>query len=121
MQSDRPAPGPRSDDQRRIRYNHLVERLRNRQVTMEEATELFGLLQESLASAGQAMRQMTPPPPPRPGPRVVTSPSPAAGTGGLALRDEDLALGILAVGAGAGLLAAILKRSAEGPRTTGSK
>ena len=54
VQSDRPAPGPRSDDQRRIRYNHLVERLRNRQVTMEEATELFGLMQGMLRASEAA-------------------------------------------------------------------
>ncbi len=103
------------------RYPYLVGRLRNRQITMEEATELFGLMQESLVMASQAIRQAAVPPPP-PG-----SSGPASATtitrpgAGLQLRDEDVGLGLLALGAGAGLLAAILKRSGEGPRPTGSK
>ncbi|MGB6501675.1 MAG: hypothetical protein WBG19_09840, partial [Thermoplasmata archaeon] len=102
MQSDRPAPGPRSDDQRRIRYNHLVERLRNRQVTMEEATELFGLMQGMLrasdaarvALAAAAASGGTQPPSSPAHPKSgVAAPIPQA--------DDLIVAGILAMGAGA--------------------
>jgi hypothetical protein len=103
------------------RYPYLVGRLRSRQITMEEATELFGLMQESLAMASQAIRQAAAlPPPPGAGVPAPGSTGPRPGPG-LQVRDEDVGLGLLALGAGAGLLAAILKRSSEGPRSTGSK
>lgn len=117
-----PRPVPASLVPSGPRYGYLVARLRNRQITMEEATELFGLLQDALGAAAQAMR--TPPAPPAS--RGVTSrgsaasPSPVRGPP-VALRDEDVALGLLALGAGSGLLAAILKRSSEGPRSPGPK
>ncbi|HEV2167199.1 MAG TPA: hypothetical protein VGS23_09550 [Thermoplasmata archaeon] len=116
-----PPPAPPMLVPSGARYGYLVARLRNRQITMEEATELFGLLQESLATAGQAMRQMAGPSPPRPAPRAGAPTGPPAARPGLALHDEDLALGMLAFGMGAGLLAAILKRSADGPPQRGSK
>ncbi|MCI4358232.1 MAG: hypothetical protein L3J95_00280 [Thermoplasmata archaeon] len=103
------------------RYGYLVARLRNRQITMEEATELFGLMQDSLATAAQAVRQATLPPPPRGGGRTMAPPPPGGTPITIPMRDEDVALGLLALGAGAGLLAAILKRSAEGPRALGPK
>ena len=100
------------------RYAYLVARLRNRQITMEEATELFGLLQSALANAARAIRQTaaspTPSPGGRPSPMPSGAPTPNRSPTAVALRDEDLALGILGMGAGAGLLAAVLKRGALG-------
>jgi len=79
-------------------------------MTMEEATELFtimqGMLQTSEAARAALVRAATPPvipgqtPPP---PRVPAAPS--SGTG-----DDLLLVGLLAMGAGAGLLAALTKR-----------
>lgn len=108
------------------RYNYLVGRLRNRQITMEEATELFTLMQGILARANAQVRAAAayrapaivaptaaplPPPPPR-GPAAPSS------------ADDFLLVGLLAMGAGAGLLAALSKRigdtSAAAPAGTGS-
>jgi len=79
---------------------------------MEEATELFnimqGMLQNSEAARAALMRVpasiSSSPPPSHPAP----APRPAAGPGGSS--DDFLLLGILAMGAGAGLLAAMTKR-----------
>ena len=102
--------GSASSGARNARYAYLVGRLRNRQMTMEEATELFsimqGMLQTSEAARAALMRVPVPAPqavtraapPPRP-------PAPPSGGG-----DDFLLLGILAMGAGAGLLAAMTKR-----------
>jgi hypothetical protein len=111
-------PGARTQ-----RYNYLIGRLRGRQITMEEATELFALMQGMLARANEvarvaALRVATPPsagvapavpPPPR-----VAGPSTGA--------DDLLLVGILAMGAGAGLLAALSKRMGDGspPSPSGS-
>jgi len=110
VQADRTPPPARTDEQRRVRYNHLIERLRNRQITMEEATELFGLMQGFLRASEAARLAMAPPPPadekPRaPPPKATGMPVPAA--------DDLRVAGILAMGAGAGLLAAITKKMAE--------
>jgi hypothetical protein len=100
------------------RYVYLSTRLRNRQITMEEATELFGMMQAMLRAsetarlmALRAAPMAAPPPvatgapvPPPTGVRVVASSS-----------DDFLLMGILALGAGAGLLAAMTKRIQEGP------
>jgi hypothetical protein len=91
------------------RYAYLVGRLRGRQITMEEATELFTLQQQILRA--QAMR-LPPPPPPPPGPgipRVATST-------GLSGMDQDLFwVGLPALAAAAGIFAAMLKRSHSPP------
>ncbi len=93
------------------RYNYLAGRLRNRQITMEEATELFALMQGMIARANDAARAAAyraptspiaaavgpPPPPPRP-------------LGPASSADDFLLVGLLAMGAGAGLLAALSKR-----------
>jgi hypothetical protein len=110
--------GAGSNDQagRNQRYNYLVGRLRNRQITMEEATELFTLMQTMIARANDLARAaayrtpsvatptapgaMLPPPPPR-----VQGPGSSA--------DDLLLVGILAMGAGAGLLAALSKRMGD--------
>ncbi|MGA8663940.1 MAG: hypothetical protein WB809_02575 [Thermoplasmata archaeon] len=111
-----PEPSPASTsggdaNTRNARYAYLVGRLRSRQITMEEATELFNQLQAAVsrAEAGRlaamaqasASRGITPtrvqmPPPP-----------PSTGSGG---SDDFLLLGLLAMGAGVGLLAAMTKR-----------
>jgi hypothetical protein len=106
-----PAGGP-TDAQRNARYSYLVGRLRNRQMTMEEATELFGLMQAMLRqseAARQAMMRMTPPPPgPVPKERPAAPPAPVSSPS-----DDFFLLGILAMGAGAGLLAAMSRRLSD--------
>lgn len=104
------APGPASS--RNQRYAYLVGRLHNRQITMEEATELFTIMQATIQSSEAArvalMRTPQPPSPVGPG---VTAPPPSAPapSGG----DDLLLVGLLAMGAGAGLLAAMTKRIQE--------
>lgn len=95
------------------RYAYLVARLRNRQITMEEATELFGLMDETIRMLRTANLRMPPPaapaaatPPPR-----QAAPTPGAGVGA----DDLLTAGVLMIGAGAGIAAALRRRSAEGP------
>ncbi|MCI4335201.1 MAG: hypothetical protein L3K04_06240 [Thermoplasmata archaeon] len=90
------------------RYAYLVSRLQNRQITMEEATELFQLqqrtIQEILAQAN------VPPTATRPAPPSAT-PSPT-GTK-LSISDDSIGLGLVALGAAAGILAALLRKSAD--------
>lgn len=108
---------------RNQRYNYLTGRLRNRQITMEEATELFNLMQAMIARANDLARATAyrssgaptpsaaasgPPPPP---PRLATAGSSA---------DDLLLVGILAMGAGAGLLAALSKRMGDASPPTPS-
>lgn len=97
------------DAQRNQRYVYLVGRLRNRQMTMEEATELFslmqGMLRQSEAARAAMMRTI-------PSPAVSGAREPLAGPAApaTAASDDFFLLGILAMGAGAGLLAAMSKR-----------
>ena len=105
-----PSPGGRN-----ARYAYLVGRLHNRQMTMEEATELFTLMQSMIQTSEAArialMRtppsSMTPPPPPPTGTGAPTGPS---ATSSMVASDDLLLVGLLAMGAGAGLLAAMTKR-----------
>jgi hypothetical protein len=99
-----------SDAQRNARYAYLVGRLRNRLMTMEEATELFGLMQGMLRQSEVARAAlMRVPPPPSTAPSAPALPRPAAAPpSGPA--DDFFLLGLLAMGAGAGLLAALTKR-----------
>jgi hypothetical protein len=98
------------DSQRNVRYAYLVGRLRNRQMTMEEATELFdvmqGMLRQSEVARAAALRMPPPPPTGMPPPPVPRPPAAPASGGG----DDFFLLGLLAMGAGAGLLAALTKR-----------
>ncbi|HKV89927.1 MAG TPA: hypothetical protein VJQ43_01885 [Thermoplasmata archaeon] len=97
------------------RYAYLVSRLRSRQITMEEATELFALQQTMIAHASVPDRPSSPP---EDSPTEPPPPS-APGPGGMApgaFSDENIAMGLLAMGAGAGLLAAVVKRAQEGPK-----
>jgi hypothetical protein len=93
------------------RYAYLVGRLRNRQITMEEATELFGIMDATIrsisAAASAAAAPRTPPPPKR------TEKAPAAS---LLASDDLLPFGLLLVGAASGISAAVRERSRSGPR-----
>jgi hypothetical protein len=100
-----------------VRYSYLVSRLRSRQITMEEATELFGVMQGMLQrseagrqalmaasrSRGVASGTSTS------APVAPRTPAPVGGS------DDMLLVGLLAMGAGAGLVAALAKRIQEGP------
>jgi hypothetical protein len=106
-----PAPNPNA------RYNYLVQRLRGRQITMEEATELFGIM-DTLVRASEARLAAAvvaggarPAAAPKPAKKPA---APAAGIPG----DELLWLTILGAGAGAGILAAIAKRAGESMQGT---
>jgi hypothetical protein len=110
-----PASGISATPASSPRYIYLVARLRNRQITMDEATELFGLQQSTMSalltraqaepSATASLSQPTP-----------TAPSAAAS--GPVLSDDTVWLGLLAVGAGAGLFAALLQRARDGGART---
>ena len=93
------------------RYVYLVTRLRNRQITMEEATELFAIQQAMIRQASAA-------PVPRPPPTPTVAPTRSAAAPVAApsadLSDETLWTLLLALGAGAGLLAAVGKRFRDG-------
>jgi len=104
------------------RYNYLVGRLRSRQITMEEATELFTLMQGMLARANElarvaAIRSQAAPAAAAAG--LPSSPRIAPATSGA---DDLFLVGILAMGAGAGLLAAMTKRIGDStpPASSGS-
>ncbi len=100
------------------RYIYLVARLRNRQITMEEAIELFALMDESIRVLRAATaRPVAPPPAPA---MIEAKPPPAvpgAGLMGGMTPDDMLAAGILLIGAGAGVSAALRERSKSGPKT----
>lgn len=109
------SPAYGSDAQRNTRYTYLIARLRNRQMTMEEATELFSLMQGMLRTSESARLALarTPPPssftPPAPErPAAPVAPAPSGGGS-----DDFFLLGLLAMGAGAGLLAALARRMQE--------
>lgn len=92
------------------RYNYLVGRLRSRQITMEEATELFALMQGMIARANEVARAATYRTPTPSVPAVVPPPPPSRLPGAPSSADDFLLVGLLAMGAGAGLLAALSKR-----------
>jgi hypothetical protein len=101
------------------RYGYLVGRLRSRQITMEEATELFGI-QQGLLQRSEAGRQALMAASRNRGMAGTTTPVPSAPTGpGVVVSgsDDTLLFGLLALGAGAGLIAALTKRiqDAGGP------
>lgn len=105
-----PPPPPGSDS---ARYAYLVARLRNKQITMSEATELFEMQQATLASALTAAGRSPPPPPPSGDTGGTTTP-PTATASTPVPADDLFWMGMLAVGAGAGVLAAILRRGQAG-------
>jgi len=119
-----PAAPPSGTAQQNSRYSYLAGRLRTRQITMEEATELFGLmqgmirvseqariaLQRSAIAAGAATSTETPAVAPR-------TPPMASGSS-----DDLFLVGLLAMGAGAGLMAAMAKRLQDlAPPTSGAQ
>jgi hypothetical protein len=104
---------PGSTAQQNTRYAYLVGRLRTRQITMEEATELFGLMQGMLRTSEQArliaQRAATSASPaPLPGPGAAAPRTPPSAVSGTS--DDLFLVGLLAMGAGAGLMAAMAKR-----------
>jgi len=108
-------PEPSSDAQRNARYAHLLGRLRNREITMEEATELFGLMQGMLRNselARIAALRASAASPGAPPPVALRTP---AGAAPPPASDDLLLVGLLAMGAGAGLLAAMAKRLSSPP------
>jgi len=112
--------GSGSEGGRNARYAYLAARLRNRQMTMEEATELFTIMQGMLqtSEAARVAIARTPPPPPssamHPPPAARPAAPPPSGTG-----DDLLLVGLLAMGAGAGLMAALTKRIQDVTTPTG--
>jgi hypothetical protein len=113
-----PAPAPPTGGAAgaNARYAYLVGRLRARQITMEEATELFGIMQAMIqrsesgrlalmaASRSRGLSGASAPTPAPTGP-IQT----AVGSS-----DDMLLFGLLAMGAGAGLVAALSKRIQDG-------
>jgi len=112
-----PPPSPAGEASgRNPRYVYLVGRLRTRQITMEEATELFALMQAMLrASEAARLAAPRPPAPPPPSPMAPTTPPPPPPAPPATGSDDLLLVGILAMGAGAGLLAALSRRIEQGP------
>lgn len=109
-----PAPPPGRDSSRNARYAYLVGRLRNRQITMEEATELFTIMQSMIQTSEAARAALMRVPPSPPGVKPPPPPStPAAPAGPPVFSDDMLLVGLLAMGAGAGLFAATTKRLRE--------
>jgi hypothetical protein len=104
------APPPPPEMTGNPRYVYLLTRLRGRQITMEEATELFALQQGMIRSAAGRSRAYAPPGQAPRAPTAPTGTEPVA----LGMTDDGLALSFLVLGAGAGLFAALLKRAREG-------
>ncbi|MHB1434605.1 MAG: hypothetical protein ACYCPN_00175 [Thermoplasmata archaeon] len=96
------------------RYVYLVTRLRTRRITMEEATELFDLM-NALVRDAQA-RSAVAPSPPSP---TLPSPSPAPRPVASVWNDDNLGFALLFLGVGAGLLAAGAKKIRDPPRASG--
>jgi hypothetical protein len=115
------APAARGrESNRNARHAYLVGRLHNRQLTMEEAAELFAIMQGMLQTSEAArLALMRAPRPPSSAERPAApprTPPPSGGGGG----DELLLVGLLAMGAGAGLLAAMTKRIQDSTTPAGS-
>lgn len=96
------------------RYPYLVSRLRNKQITMEEATELFAIQRQQvrvlMARTNALTAAASTPALPARAPRPTPSSGPAAA--GMVLENLDpWGEGLLFLALGAGLLAALMKRS----------
>jgi len=112
-----PAPATGGPAGANARYAYLVGRLRARQITMEEATELFGIMQAMMqrsesgrlalmaASRSRGLSGASAP---------TMAPTPPIQTA-VGSSDDMLLFGLLAMGAGAGLVAALSKRIQDGP------
>ncbi len=106
-----------SDVQRNARYAHLIGRLRSREITMEEATELFTLMQVMLRNSEMARVAALRAGAATPGAPSTLPPTLAPRTPGSPASDDLFLVGLLAMGAGAGLLAAMAKRLSSPPPT----
>ncbi len=86
---------------------------------MEEATELFTIMNSMILSGEAARAALTrvPPPPPPSAPPPSGTPS---AEGIVASGDDLLLVGLLAMGAGAGVIAAMSKRFQEATPAAGS-
>jgi hypothetical protein len=96
------------------RYTYLLGRLRGRQITMEEATELFAIQQQIII---RVQAQVLPPPPPPTSPQGGSpraAPSGAAPRGAAPTGDDRLWEALPALAAAVGIFAAVLKRAQEG-------
>jgi hypothetical protein len=107
-------PPSAPEQHRHSRYNYLVGRLRGRQITMEEATELFGLMQGMLR-VSEAARRAAPPPPTRPRAAMEGGPTLSAPPAATSSSDDLFLVGLLAMGAGAGPLAVLSRRPTPDP------
>lgn len=91
------------------RQTYLIGRLRTRQITIEEATELFEMMSRTIGQLSRAARA-----------RPTHVPSPRAEArieaGALLGNPDLLPYGLLMLGAGAGLATAIVARARDGPR-----
>jgi len=99
-------PARATPDTSNPRYVYLVTRLRTRKITIEEATELFELMNSIVRNAQS-----------RSAPMVTPAPSPEAPrppAGASIWNDDTLGFALLFLGAGAGLLAAGAKKMQEG-------
>jgi hypothetical protein len=107
-----PADAPSPQRAPSPRYAYLVARLRGRQITMEEATELFQIQQ-------QLIQGMLPPAGTAAAPSQAAPAQPSAPGSGLNLRlsDDTVGVGLIALGAAAGLLAAMLARAESNRRS----
>jgi hypothetical protein len=99
------------------RYAYLVGRLQNRQITMEEATELFDYQQRTISSILAQANQ--PPAPVTPAAPAQAAPSPSGVS--VSFNDDSIGVGLLALGTAAGLFAAILSRATEQRRTPAAR
>jgi len=119
--TDNAAPATRGrESTRAARHAHLVGRLQSRQITMEEATELFTIMQGMLqASEAARLALMRAPRPAAPTGHVAPPPRTPPPPGGSST-DDLLLVGLLAMGAGAGLFAAMTKRMQDVTTPAGS-
>jgi hypothetical protein len=93
-------PEPAPSGGASVRYVFLLSRLRSRQITMEEATELFGIMQAMIRTAQTP--SAAPPP--------ATGGGAAPGAPATAPSGDDYWISLLVLGAGAGIGAALVKR-----------
>ena len=119
--TDNAAPAGRGrEGSRAARHAHLVGRLQSRQITMEEATELFTIMQGMLQTSEAArLALMRAPRPAATTGHAPPTPHPPPAAGGSST-DDLLLVGLLAMGAGAGLLAAMTKRIQDVTTPAGS-
>jgi hypothetical protein len=116
-----PPPPPPPEEAEEVpvapRYPYLVNRLRNRQITMEEATELFAIQRQQVRSLLARTNALTAA---AAGPTTVVATPRSAPTPqmpGMAVSIENLdpwGEGLLFLALGAGLFAALAKRM-QGP------